>query len=120
MQHLPPALAPLAAYRQFIAYRLEAHPEKPGKTLKKPLNIHTGRVHDPHDAGAWVSFEQAAKFAEVAGDRFGVGFVFTANDPFWFLDIDECLDAGPPPRWNDVAAVARPARGYAADRARTA
>lgn len=26
------------------------------------------------------------------GSDSGVGFVFTKNDPFWFLDIDNCLE----------------------------
>lgn len=106
MQHLPEALAPLGAYRQFIAYRLEPHPDKPEKTVKKPVNVHTGRVADAHDADAWVDFDTAVAFAQTMGHPYGVGFVFTANDPFWFLDIDEAYRLHPgedEPRWSDVA-----------------
>lgn len=34
------------------------------------------------------------------GDDYGVGFVFTAADPFWFLDIDACLVDG---QWTATA-----------------
>lgn len=92
MQQLPPALAPLGAYRQFIGYRLTPDKSNPGKTKKWPVSIHDGSVHDAHDPTIWVGFDEAASWAQRAGSGHGVGFVFTANDPFWFLDIDEAYD----------------------------
>lgn len=86
MQVLPPALAPLGAYRQFILYRLV--PDG-AKTAKKPVNPHTLMTHDPHDPAAWVSFDEAAAvLVTLPQPEFGIGFVFTESDPFWFLDID--------------------------------
>ena len=90
MQYLPPALLPLAAYRQFILYRLEPQPD--GKTKKTPLDWRTQRAHNPHDPAIWLTADQAMFNAQVYG--LGVGFVITAADPFWFLDVDHCLTAG--------------------------
>lgn len=90
MKQLPEALASMGQYRQFIGYRLEADPSKPGKTHKKPVDIATGWTHNPHDPAIWQPFEAVAAALQ-PGRVDGVGFVFTATDPFWFLDIDNCL-----------------------------
>ena len=97
MQVLPPALAPLGAYRQFILYRLV--PDG-AKTQKKPIHPGTLAVHNPHDPSAWVDFDTAAALLPALGAGHGIGFVFTANDPFWFLDIDGAWNGA---CWNDAA-----------------
>jgi hypothetical protein len=74
---VPAALAP---YRQFILYGNDKVPRSP----------HTGEVCDPHDPRHHVD----GPTATAAVTRFnaaGVGLVFTANDPLFFLDIDHCL-----------------------------
>ena len=88
MRSLPAAFAGLGAYRQFVAYRLTPNKDNPAKMDKKPVNPYTGIVCDPHNPDNWATFEQALN---VGAD--GAGFVLTANDPFWFLDIDNCYDA---------------------------
>jgi len=91
MHSLPPPLAPLAAYPQFVVYRLVPG-HRPGKTDKLPCDHRTGRVADAHDPTIQTDFATAA--AAVAARRGeGVGFVFTAADPFWFTDIDGALQA---------------------------
>ncbi len=87
MQSLPPALQPLAAYRQFIAYQLVPDTSRPGKTFKYPINIATGRKHDPTDASAWHSHDEVSAWVGSRADH-GCAFVFTEEDPFFFLDID--------------------------------
>lgn len=82
MSHLPPALQALGNYRQFILWRLEGD-------QKRPVNPYTGTTHDPHDPAIWVDAATAYACAEALGC--GVGFVFTRLDPFFFLDIDKCL-----------------------------
>jgi hypothetical protein len=89
---LPPALAPLGAYRQFCTYRLVPSVRKPGKTDKLPCDWRTGQVVGAHNPAIWCSFDEAAA-AVAAGRGHGVGFVLTAADPFWFLDIDSALGA---------------------------
>lgn len=97
MHALPEALAPMAAYQQFIVYVVVPHPTKPNKTNKFPCDFRTGRVADAHDARIWTSAETAIAAAahyntQGGPNPYGVGFVFTANDPFWFLDIDGAHD----------------------------
>lgn len=95
MRDLPESLAPLAAWPQFMGYRLEWDAAK-NKMQKKPLHCHTGRVHSPVDPGAWGTFEQAAQCSRADG----VAFVFTEHDPFWFLDIDGAWQGG---QWSTLA-----------------
>jgi hypothetical protein len=97
---LPPALAPLGAYRQFCTYRLVPSVRKPGKTDKLPCDWRTGQVVGAHNPAIWCSFDEAAA-AVAAGRGHGVGFVFTAADPFWFLDIDSALR--PDGTWSSLA-----------------
>jgi len=101
MQTLPAALAGLAAYPQFILYKLVPSTSRPGKTDKHPINWATGWKHDPTDPLGWTTFDNAvAAMATHKAD--GVGFVFTEADPFFFLDIDNALsDAG---QWSELAA----------------
>lgn len=91
---LPQALQPLNAYRQFIAYKLVPS-TRPGKMDKLPVDWRTGEVSDAHNPAIWTDYDTA--YACGAGQ---VGFVFTDKDPFWFLDIDDCLL---PSGWSPLA-----------------
>lgn len=91
MKELPAALAAFAAWRQFIVYKLVPSESRPGKTDKLPIDTATGRVSNAHDSAIWLDVNQAIHIAQQWGEPYGVGFVFTENDPFWFLDIDDCL-----------------------------
>lgn len=91
MLELPAPLAPLAAFPQFVVYRLVPS-IKPGKMDKLPCDWRDGRVVSAHDPAKQCHFHEAAA-AVAAGRAHGVGFVFTANDPFWFVDIDNALQA---------------------------
>lgn len=114
MRTLPEALAPLAAYRQFVVCKFMPDPDRPGKTIKHPLNIHTGRQHDAHDPSIWLDATTACATAtawgaptEPGGFGYGVGFTFTEQDPFFFIDVDACLvfDAeGKPAGWTPIVA----------------
>lgn len=93
MHSLPEALAPMAQYKQFIIYTVVPHETKPGKTNKFPCDFRSGRVASAHDSAIWTDPATAIAAAANYNSRggpcpFGVGFVFTAGDPFWFLDID--------------------------------
>lgn len=97
MHALPTALAPLAAFRQFIIYTLVPSTTRPGKTDKFPCDFRTGRVASAHDATIWTDAQTAiaaaAHYNAQGGPYpFGVGFTLTDNDPFWFLDIDGAFD----------------------------
>lgn len=105
MLALPPALAALGAWRQFIVYVAVLSRTRPGKTDKFPVDWRTGRVTvagsgGAHDPAIWLSFDEAAAHAARLGGAHGVGFVLTAADPFWFIDVDACLVAG---AWSAIA-----------------
>ncbi len=54
---------------------------------KRPINPHTGQLADVTAPATWATFDQARAAAE-AGQAVGIGFVFTANDPFVGIDLD--------------------------------
>lgn len=91
MRELPPALAAMGAYRQFIIYVAVPSRTRPGKTDKFPCDFRTGRVVNAHDPSIWTDYATAIAAAIQFGPSYGVGFVFTEADPFWFLDLDGCL-----------------------------
>jgi len=98
MQSLPPALMGLANYRQFLLYMLV----QDGDRLNKiPLNPKTMKAHDAHDPSIWLCAEDAIHVANMYENNVGVAFTFTENDPFWFLDIDNCIDEHG--QWNNIA-----------------
>lgn len=96
MDFLPSALAAMGHYRQFICFILVPSKVKPGKFDKFPVDHRSGMVPGKgnggaHDPAIWTDHATAIAAAKRFGPQFGVGFVFTENDPFWFLDIDGCL-----------------------------
>lgn len=92
-------LAPLAAYRQFIVVRTV--PLANGKTDKLPLHSVTLAVSDAHDPTAWTDYGTAAALALALGASHCVGFVLRDDDPFFCLDIDQCLT--PAGEWTELA-----------------
>ncbi len=90
MLALPAALAGMAVYRQFILYKLVPGPVK---TQKFPCDFRTGQVVSAHDPQYWTDAQTAIAACANYGSNYGVGFTFTERDPFWFLDIDNCLQA---------------------------
>ena len=90
----------LSAYKQFILYKSVPSLARPGKTDKLPVSWQTQQVANAHDPAIWLPLEAACLNASVYG--LGVGFVFTAQDPLWFLDIDEALINGV---WSQTAAA---------------
>lgn len=89
MRALPEALQPLADYPQFILWTTT---ERDGKLIKLPVDHRTGQRADAHSPDVWLSADDAIRTAAMFGDAYGVGFVFTKNDPFFFVDIDKCLN----------------------------
>lgn len=100
MEFLPAALYALKSYNQFILYRLVPSTTRAGKTDKLPTDYRTLHTANAHDPAIWMSADQAIATAKLYGSDYGVGFVFTEADPFWFLDIDDCLQDG---AWSPLA-----------------
>lgn len=100
-----PSLFGLSAYSQFIIYKLVPS-NRPGKMDKLPCHHQTGRVESAHNPAIWTDYTTALVASighgEVSGGEWGIGFVFTEADPFWFLDIDSCLVDG---AWSPLAQI---------------
>lgn len=93
------SLQPLQQWRQWMLFRLV--PGKNGKKDKLPVSPNTLAVVSAHDPAGWTSYDAA--FAALQGlspEDHGLAFVFTAQDPFFFLDIDHCLENG---QWSQTA-----------------
>ena len=91
MRSLPDALAPLAAYRQFFPYRVEPSKTRPGKTDKFAIHATGGYRVDHTSPANWMDFETAVVRKD-ALNADGVGFFFTPECGFWFLDVDGAWD----------------------------
>jgi hypothetical protein len=100
MHQLPAAFAAMAALRQFIVYKVVPS-ARPGKTDKLPMDWRSGAVVSAHDAQHWTDAANACAAAQLWGGGHGVGFVFTEQAGFWFLDIDDCLM--PDGQWSPIA-----------------
>lgn len=107
MLTLPLPLEPLAAFKQFIVYKLVPKVDRPGKVDKIPVHYVTGNKIDAHDPGVWVDVQTAIAAAQAWNMNvtppctgYGVGFVFTDADPFFFVDVDGCINNN---QWSPIA-----------------
>lgn len=73
----------LRPYRQFVTWRLVDRPGEP-----KPTKVPNGSTTDP---ATWKSYDEAVAELNADPTLSGIGFVFTLDDPFVFVDVDNCL-----------------------------
>lgn len=78
----------LRDYDQWVVWKLE---DREGtKPTKVPYSASTGRMASVTDPSTWATFEQAVAFATAQSMVYsGIGFVFTENDPFAGVDLDD-------------------------------
>lgn len=83
---IPPDLKALA---QWVCWRIEDRDGKPTKVPKSPKNGGNARADT---AATWGTFEQAVKYwqAHQGNGVAGIGFVFSAGDPYTGVDLDKC------------------------------
>ena len=74
----------LKAYPNFVVWRFDQRAN--GTTTKIPFQPNTGIAASVIDPTHWSSFEDAIA---VAHNYDGIGFVFSANDPFTGIDLDD-------------------------------
>ncbi len=78
----------LKALRQWLVWRYEARPGK-DKPAKRPYSPGTGRPARTDVPATWATWPQAlARYHSGGWD--GLGFVFTAADPYCGIDLDDC------------------------------
>lgn len=75
-----------------------------GKINKIPTDPRTGHNINAMDPRSWLSYESSLQFVaswntDSLRGKLGVGFVFTKEDPFFFVDLDECANPGGPNPW---------------------
>jgi len=89
--HLIHANAPAGARDspQWVAWK---YIERDGKPTKSPINPHTGEFASSTDASTWGTFDEAIAACSQDCGLAGVGFVFTADDPYCGVDLDDCRD----------------------------
>jgi putative DNA primase/helicase len=74
---------------QWIVWRYE---QRDGKATKVPYQLNGIRASST-DTKTWCSWDQALKACQENPERwFGTGFIFSASDPFFGIDLDDCLD----------------------------
>lgn len=74
---------------QWVAWKVV---ERAGKSTKVPVNPHSGELARANDKSTWGSFEQALNACRTRSGLCGVGFVFSADDPYCGVDLDDCVD----------------------------
>ena len=100
--------AVIKALPQWVCWR---YIEKQSKRTKIPLRPN-GTSASTTDSDTWSSFSVALDAYQQRQSFSGIGFVFTASDPFTGIDVDHCLDERRAPKpWaqsilDDLAKVA--------------
>lgn len=73
---------------QWVGWKEETRDGKPSKV---PVNPRTGASAKTDDASTWSRFEAACTWFESTPYAMGIGFVFTASDPYVGVDLDNCV-----------------------------
>jgi len=79
----------LKALAQWVVWRREG---RNGKMTKVPYDAKTDERASTDEAETWSTFEQATNSLARTEDYDGIGFVFTAEDPYVGVDLDKCRD----------------------------
>ena len=74
---------------QWVCWREQ---ERDGKPTKLPVEPESGEMASTTDDRTWRPFDVARDYAESEPSVDGLGFVFTATDPFVGVDLDDCRD----------------------------
>lgn len=74
---------------QWVVWRWET---RNGERTKPPYSARTGKLARANDPSTWATFLAAMKVVRRA-DFDGLGFVFSADDPYAGVDLDDCVDA---------------------------
>ena len=72
----------------------QARPKANGKVDKIPINPNNGRKAATDNPKTWVSFDKAISYYRKHNGNGidGIGFVFSKEDPFMGIDLDDCIN----------------------------
>jgi putative DNA primase/helicase len=84
----------LKGLRSFVAWRYEqVQDEKTGEWTITKVPYRVGGYQASHSRPEhWTTFERAMKYVNNNTPRFGLGFVFSEDDPYCGVDLDDCRD----------------------------
>ncbi len=75
---------------QWVAWR---YITRDGKQTKAPVSPHDGSLADSTSGKTWGTFDDAFEACREDSSLAGVGFVFTADDPYCGVDLDNSIYA---------------------------
>ena len=93
---------------QWVAWKSVPSEDPSQKGQKVPINVKSRGGASISEPGTWASFEEVQQFllewkdeedthfdsrkGEITGQIIGPGYVFTKDDPFTGIDLDNCFD----------------------------
>lgn len=80
----------LKRFNQWVLWKYKKRPDST-RPAKPPVNVKTGSFADPTDPDTWSSFSKTLSRYK-KGDYVGIGFVFSEDDPYTGIDLDNCRD----------------------------
>ena len=89
----------LKSKQQWICWRTKM---RDGKETKLPVDPNTNQMAKTDDPSTWGSVMDAVRAFQSNKQLKGIGFVFTEDDPFVGIDLDDCRDAETE-EWEDWA-----------------
>ena len=81
--------AELTALPQWVMWRLDWRDEK---WAKPPFSAQTGKAAKPNDPATWTDFATCKSKFDRSRNFDGIGFVFSPNDPYVGIDLDDAFD----------------------------
>ena len=87
--------AELRERRQWAVWR---YVQRDRGRAKKPYNPRTGESAKANKPETWVTFDEAVAAYE-SGKWEGIGYIFSANDPYVGIDLDKCVSEGVVAPW---------------------
>ena len=76
---------PLIDRPQWVVWRFE---QRGGKPTKVPYDAKNGQLAESNNSATWASYEIALA---AAPNYDGIGYVFSTDDPFVGIDLDNCI-----------------------------
>jgi primase-polymerase (primpol)-like protein len=89
----------LKSKQQWICWRTTM---RDGKETKLPVDPNTNQMAKTDDPSTWGSVMDSVRAFQSNKQLKGIGFVFTENDPFVGIDLDDCRDPESE-EWDDWA-----------------